>query len=91
MSETADRTETARVDAWLAEFSAALEARDLDRAAAMFAPECFWRDLVAFSWNIVTVEGRDGVRDLLRRVPGTHRPDRTSGRHRDLRRRPTAS
>ncbi len=65
MNETADRTETARVDAWLAEFSAALEARDHDRAAAMFAPECFWRDLVAFSWNIVTVEGRDGVRDLL--------------------------
>ena len=65
MSETADRTETARVDAWLAEFSAALKARDPDRVAAMFAPECFWRDLIAFSWNIVTVEGRDGVRDLL--------------------------
>jgi len=25
----------------------------------------FWRDLVAFSWNITTAEGRDGVRDLL--------------------------
>ncbi|HUR74012.1 MAG TPA: NAD(P)/FAD-dependent oxidoreductase, partial [Sporichthya sp.] len=65
MSETAGQTETARVDAWLAEFSAALEARDPDRAAAMFAPECYWRDLIAFSWNIVTVEGREGVRDLL--------------------------
>ncbi len=65
MSETADQTATARVDTWLAEFSAALEARDPDRAAAMFAPECFWRDLTAFSWNIVTVEGRAGVRDLL--------------------------
>jgi putative flavoprotein involved in K+ transport len=67
VSQTADRTETetARVEAWLAEFSAALEARDADRAAAMFAPECFWRDLIAFTWNIVTVEGREGVRDLL--------------------------
>ena len=54
-----------RVYAWLADFEAALTARDLDRVAAMFAPDSYWRDLVAFTWNIVTVEGRDGVRDLL--------------------------
>ena len=34
-------------------------------AAAMFAPTSFWRDLVSFSWNLTTVEGRDGVRELL--------------------------
>ncbi len=65
MSETAGQTETDRVEAWLTEFSAALRARDVERAAAMFAPESFWRDLIAFSWNLVTVEGPDGVRDLL--------------------------
>jgi putative flavoprotein involved in K+ transport len=54
------------VDSWLAEFRDALAARDVERAAALFAPDCFWRDLVAFSWNLVTVEGRDGVADLLR-------------------------
>ena len=31
----------------------------------MFATTCFWRDLVAFSWNLTTVENRDGVKDLL--------------------------
>ena len=31
----------------------------------MFAATSFWRDLIAFSWNITTVEGPDGVRDLL--------------------------
>ena len=55
-----------RVDAWFADFEAALAARDAERAAGMFATTCFWRDLVAFTWNIKTVENREGVVDLLR-------------------------
>ena len=54
-----------RVDTWLADFEAALSARDIKRAAGMFAAASFWRDLVSFTWNITTVEGRDGVADLL--------------------------
>jgi putative flavoprotein involved in K+ transport len=54
-----------RVGAWLESFQSALTARDVDRAVELFAPTCFWRDLVAFSWNITTAEGQDGVRDLL--------------------------
>ncbi|RYB90817.1 NAD(P)/FAD-dependent oxidoreductase [Nocardioides glacieisoli] len=51
--------------AWLDAFEAALEARDVPAAAGMFATESWWRDLVAFSWNLTTVEGRGGVTDLL--------------------------
>ncbi|KGH46582.1 FAD-dependent oxidoreductase [Modestobacter caceresii] len=74
MAQTLDPTDTttpdaddpgSRVGAWLEEFQSALTARDVDRVAELFAPTCFWRDLVAFSWNITTVEGHDGVRDLL--------------------------
>ncbi|GIM90558.1 FAD-dependent oxidoreductase [Paractinoplanes toevensis] len=54
-----------RVDDWLASFESALRARDVQAAAGLFAPDGFWRDLVAFTWNITTVEGRDGVADLL--------------------------
>ena len=54
-----------RVTRWLADLQSALTARDVDRAVELFAPTCFWRDLVAFSWNITTAEGQDGVRDLL--------------------------
>jgi putative flavoprotein involved in K+ transport len=54
-----------RVDAWLAEFEAALAARDIDRVVDRFAIDSFWRDLVAFTWNIKTVEGRDGIADML--------------------------
>ncbi|MFL6078995.1 MAG: flavin-containing monooxygenase [Ornithinibacter sp.] len=54
-----------RADAWLSAFEEALTARDVDRAAAMFAAQSWWRDLVSFSWNITTVEHPEGVRDLL--------------------------
>ncbi|UQU67965.1 NAD(P)/FAD-dependent oxidoreductase [Couchioplanes caeruleus] len=55
-----------RVEAWLGAFESALRDRDVERAAGLFDVDSFWRDLVAFSWNITTVEGRDGVTDLLK-------------------------
>ena len=54
-----------RVDAWLADFESALKARDVGKAAGMFATGSFWRDLVSFTWNIKTVEGPEGVADML--------------------------
>ncbi|MGY5883912.1 NAD(P)-binding domain-containing protein [Modestobacter lacusdianchii] len=73
MTQTLDPTDTStaaddpgsRVSSWLETFQSALTARDVDRVVDLFAPTCFWRDLIAFSWNITTVEGHDGVRDLL--------------------------
>ena len=61
-------------DQWLAEFGQALEQGDIDRAAGMFAEQSFWRDLIAFSWNIVTVEGPAGVRSLLEGTLEATRP-----------------
>ena len=55
----------ARVAAFLGKFDAALAAGDIDAAVAMFGAESYWRDLVAFTWNIKTMEGRDQVRDML--------------------------
>src|SRR6476469_3413358 len=60
-----DTTLNARVQVFLDKFEAALSAGDLDDAVGMFAPECYWRDLVAFTWNIKTLEGRDQIRDML--------------------------
>ena len=54
-----------RAEQWLADLESALTDRDVQRAAGLFAPTCFWRDLVAFSWNITTVENRDGVAGLI--------------------------
>src|SRR5215210_3682666 len=65
MSETAVQSVAAEVDEWLARFEGALAEADTAAAAKLFAGVCFWRDLVAFTWNLKTVEGRDGVKDLL--------------------------
>jgi putative flavoprotein involved in K+ transport len=65
MTQTIDSGPQQRVDAWLADFEAALVARDVDRAAGLFAADSHWRDLVSFTWNLTTVEGREGVADLL--------------------------
>ncbi len=65
MSDAAVQSVAAEVDQWLASFGEALAAGDVAAAAEHFAEDGFWRDLVAFTWNIKTVEGRDGVRDLL--------------------------
>ncbi|KRD67070.1 MULTISPECIES: NAD(P)/FAD-dependent oxidoreductase [unclassified Ensifer] len=60
-----EKTPTTRVQALLDAFGAALETGRIDDAVNLFAEECYWRDLVAFTWNIKTVEGRDQVRDML--------------------------
>jgi len=56
----------AAASAWLTAFQQALTARDADAAAALFASESYWRDIVSFTWNITTVEGPAGAADLLR-------------------------
>jgi putative flavoprotein involved in K+ transport len=66
MTQTLDRPVSAGpAQLWFIDFEAALRERDIPRAAGMFAATSFWRDLVAFSWNITTVENPDGVADLL--------------------------
>jgi putative flavoprotein involved in K+ transport len=60
-----DLTPQRRVDAWLVGFEAALAARDIDGATGHFATDSFWRDLVSFTWNIKTVEGRDQIAGML--------------------------
>jgi putative flavoprotein involved in K+ transport len=52
--------------AWLADFASALERRDVDAAVALFDPDCYWRDLVAFTWNIRTQEGPEAIRAMLK-------------------------
>jgi putative flavoprotein involved in K+ transport len=50
---------------WLTRLDAALSAGDVAAATTLFGQECYWRDFVALTWNIRTVEGRDGVTSML--------------------------
>jgi putative flavoprotein involved in K+ transport len=63
-----------RVSTWLAKFSTALEARDAAAVADMFAEDGYWRDLVALTWNIKTVQGRAEIADMVRATADVTNP-----------------
>ncbi|NLS70114.1 NAD(P)/FAD-dependent oxidoreductase [Bradyrhizobium brasilense] len=54
-----------KITALLDEFNVALSSGDIERAIALFQTDCYWRDLVTFTWNIKTMEGKDQIRDML--------------------------
>jgi putative flavoprotein involved in K+ transport len=60
-----DQTATDQVTEILDRLGAALSDGDIQAAAALFATDCYWRDLVTFTWNIKTMEGRAAVADML--------------------------
>jgi putative flavoprotein involved in K+ transport len=72
--QTSDRPTRAVVDDWLAQFGAALSAGDAARAAALFAADSYWRDLIAFTWNIKTVEGPGEIAAMLEATLPAVRP-----------------
>jgi len=81
MSTTTAPSVAAEVDRWLLRFGQSLTEGDSAAAAALFGEDSFWRDLVAFTWNIKTVEGHAGVRDLLEHTLAHTKPRgwRTTG------------
>ena len=69
MSQTLDRPADVavdpaqvRVERWLTAFGTGLAAGDV---TGLFTTDCYWRDLVSFTWNLTTAEGRQGVTDLV--------------------------
>ena len=60
-----DTTADAEVQTLLDTFGAALERGDIAAATACFQDDCYWRDLVTFTWNIHTCEGRDQIAAML--------------------------
>jgi putative flavoprotein involved in K+ transport len=60
-AETAD----AQIATWVKAFGAALARGDIAGTAELFLEESYWRDLLAFTWNITTSEGRPAIRAML--------------------------
>jgi putative flavoprotein involved in K+ transport len=54
---------------WLELFNAALAQRNFDGIQNLFCVECYWRDLVAFTWNIKTMEGVHEIHAMLQQAP----------------------
>jgi len=56
---------TAAAEAWLDAFGAAIASGEVARIAALFAEDCHWRDILAFTWDLRTVSGATTVADRL--------------------------
>lgn len=50
---------------WLSRFAAACERGDPQQVSRCLASGGYWRDLVAFTWNIVTLEGHASIAEML--------------------------
>ncbi|RWE35735.1 MAG: NAD(P)/FAD-dependent oxidoreductase [Mesorhizobium sp.] len=69
-----ERTPTTKAQALLDKFGKALETGDIDAAVNCFQADCYWRDLVTFTWNLRTMEGQGQVRDMLTATLAETRP-----------------
>ena len=56
---------TQQITDWLTLFGSALEQGDFTAAVGLFAAESYWRDLIAFTWNIKTAEGQVNIEAML--------------------------
>jgi putative flavoprotein involved in K+ transport len=63
-----DKTEdiSAVAENWLAEFETALAKPGASTLERLFHPDSFWRDVLALSWNLQTINGADAILKELR-------------------------
>src|SRR4030081_2871089 len=67
-----DKAPNGKVSDLLNALDKALSAGEVEHAVDLFQTDCYWRDLVTFTWNIKTLEGKDQIRDMLKaRLAGT--------------------
>jgi cation diffusion facilitator CzcD-associated flavoprotein CzcO len=84
-----DRTNDISIAAenWLAQFESAITASDQTTLKALFHPDSYWRDVLALSWNLQTINGAEAIirelkADARRAAPNDFRidPDRAAPR-----------
>ncbi|QDW41198.1 NAD(P)/FAD-dependent oxidoreductase [Bradyrhizobium sp. KBS0727] len=71
-----DKTEDISVatDNWLAQFEEALTRPDDGLLKTLFCQDSHWRDVLALSWNIQTINGADGILSELKTLAGNTTP-----------------
>jgi putative flavoprotein involved in K+ transport len=67
-------TASQQVIDWLSTFAASINRADFSAATSLFAAESYWRDLIAFTWNITTAEGQEDIQAMLCATVAQTRP-----------------
>jgi cation diffusion facilitator CzcD-associated flavoprotein CzcO len=63
--QPADAQVRSTIEAWLRTFNSAVAAGEASEAAALFAEQSEWRDLVAITGELRSRFGREGIREML--------------------------
>lgn len=58
-------TATEEIQDLLRRLDSALTAGDTESILGLFCDECYWRDFLTFTWNIITLEGKSDIRNML--------------------------
>jgi cation diffusion facilitator CzcD-associated flavoprotein CzcO len=77
MMNIADRKHVsapADAQSWLARLEAACQAQDAAATAELFLADGLWRDVLAFTWNLQTMAGRQAIEATLRQTLARTRP-----------------
>ncbi|MFK7964865.1 MAG: flavin-containing monooxygenase [Burkholderiaceae bacterium] len=64
MPETLEQTERSLTDTvatWLAQLTAAVKAESSEMTADLFMPDGYWRDALALTWQLQTIEGSQAI------------------------------
>lgn len=69
-----DTSPATKIDTALAKLGKALESGNIEAAVNLFQAECYWRDLVTFTWNLKTLEGHGEIRSMLTRQLAAIKP-----------------
>ena len=70
----AESEQTGSAREWLASLEEALARGEIETAVGLFGEECYWRDLVSFTWNLKTCEGREQIANMLAHTLARTRP-----------------
>lgn len=70
-----DNSPHTKVDAVLEKLEKAFTGGDIDAAVNLFQADCYWRDLVTFTWNLRTMEGHGQIRDMLTKQLAVIKPN----------------
>jgi thioredoxin reductase len=65
---------SAMAENWLAQFEGALTEADDAALKDLFHPESSWRDAVALSWTLQTINGRDAILETLKAQAANEKP-----------------
>ena len=56
------------INDWLVKFEKSIKEKDIDAILDLFHTETYWRDLISFTWNIITLESREDISLMLNKT-----------------------